>query len=420
MNRAVLFILISLWLVSGCISLSPEKERSAAPSPAQQYIAKGVALEQQDSLPKALEQYELALTVEPDNKLAADHKSRVVTELQDRARQHYENGLAFDEQGKYEAARKEYLAALQNWPDHKLAREKLSPGGVTKESSDYIVHELGPGESVSKLGLIYYGDLKAYPIIGKFNNMKDVTRVRIGDKLKIPATEAFPLASLQQKQQAYLDSKRAEKKLSGQPDTARTEYEQPLTEEKTAAPESEETQEEPAPEEKQAEPEPEAIPDIASKAPVSPAAPVSYDKALALFNKKKYAQAIPLLEAAQTEAPDNEAIKDQLFKSHFQLGLSRYDAEKYLAAKSSFESALSQNADCDKCPDYIKKCEDTFKEKHYNLGIHYFGKEQLEKAINEWTKVHQIDPGYKEVSANLKKAQMLHERLESIKKGSAQ
>ncbi len=59
---------------------------------------------------------------------------------------------------------------------------------------------------------------------------------------------------------------------------------------------------------------------------------------------------------------------------------------------------------CSQCRTYIKTCEDTYKEKHYNLGIHYFGKEQLEQAIKEWELVEKIDPGYKDVQSNLKKS----------------
>jgi tetratricopeptide (TPR) repeat protein len=73
---------------------------------------------------------------------------------------------------------------------------------------------------------------------------------------------------------------------------------------------------------------------------------------------------------------------------------------------------------CNQCRNYIKTCEDTYKEKHYNLGIHYFGKEQLEQAITEWEQVEKIDPGYKDVQSNLKKARTLYERLESIKQST--
>ncbi len=52
--------------------------------------------------------------------------------------------------------------------------------------------------------------------------------------------------------------------------------------------------------------------------------------------------------------------------------------------------------------------------------IHYFGKEQLKEAIDEWKLVKKIDPDYKDLAPNLKKAELLYERLESIKQGKAE
>jgi tetratricopeptide (TPR) repeat protein len=148
--------------------------------------------------------------------------------------------------------------------------------------------------------------------------------------------------------------------------------------------------------------------------------PISYDPAIKLFDKKEYAQAIPLFAAAQRGAPEDESLRKYLFDSHFQLGLIQFKAEQFLPAKSSFESALGYDVFCEMCPDYIEKCESTYKEKHYNLGIHYFGKEQLKEAIDEWKLVKKIDPDYKDLAPNLKKAELLYERLESIKKDKTQ
>jgi hypothetical protein len=44
----------------------------------------------------------------------------------------------------------------------------------------------------------------------------------------------------------------------------------------------------------------------------------------------------------------------------------------------------------------------------------------LEKAIQEWELVSEIDPEYKDVDDNLKKSRKLLERLEKIKKSKMQ
>ncbi len=419
----IMVMVFSVMLAAGCSSLPFKKAavpEAAAPEAGlvEQHIAKGENLESQNRFSSALEQYELALTIEPGNSSATQHKKQVLSILWNRAQDHFNKGMILDEQGKYDAARKEYLSALQNWPDHKQAKEKLTPGGVVDQTGDYITHTLAEGESVSKLGLIYYGDLKTYPVIGKFNNLADVTKVRVGQKLNIPVVKGISLAHLQQAQQEYINSRKVTapppSMMKGDAKEMEPPPEEPVETVKPDLPEY------PSPE-KEIEKEIETVIEPPEeKIALKETVPISYDPAIELFNKKEYAQAIPLFEAAQKEDPENESLRNYLFDSHFQLGLIQFKADQFLQAKSSFESALDYDVFCEMCPDYIEKCESTYKEKHYNLGIHYFGKEELKKAIDEWKLVKKIDPDYKEVAPNLKKAELLYERLESIKQGKTQ
>jgi tetratricopeptide (TPR) repeat protein len=433
----------------GCVASGPQKAQVLDQKPAEQvlveeYIAKGRAFEEKMSYSSALEQYELALAVDPENTTASRYKENVRQTLLQRAEEYYQQGLILDEQGKYSAAREAYLKTIQNWPDHIQAREKLLPDGIRDENTPSITHTLTYGESVSKLGLIYYGDLKTYPIIGKFNNLEDVTQVRVGKKLKIPVIPGMTLSDLQQRQTDYLASLEAEtagmEKLSGkriEPLPSASEIgSTDLTTQETSS--SGQTSQEP--QETGSLSHGKDISELSQPPSTDEALTVSieaavygekkpdkdtvdsdlYDQAMVLFNQKKYQQAIPLFEDLKKADSENDRFNRFLFDSHFQLGLIQFDSDQYLPAKASFESALSYDASCQMCPGYIEKCETTYKEKHYNLGIHYFGKEQLEKAISEWKRVADLDPEYKDVASNLKKAQLLQERLETIKKSTSQ
>ena len=438
-TKKILFaLLLSLSFLSSCVSQQTTKPQE--PNLVEQYITNGKAYEDQGQLQSALEQYELALTVDAKNVSALDHKKKVEATLYERARQHYEKGLALDEQGRYDAARRQYLSALQNWPEFTQAKEKLSPGGVSLGSDAYIIHTLLEGQSVSKLSLIYYGDLKYYPVIGKFNNMADVTRVRAGDQLKIPVLNGLTVEDLQKRYEAYMQERRESQTGPSQPEAvAPPEPTEPVAPtEPQASPQESESPDEPdtptqtyappeveeptAPEviEPSETPEPETVPaeEIAPEPVAPPEPPSNYDQAMALFQQKKYAQAIPLFKKAQADTPDNAEIGANLFESYFQLGLAQFKKEQYLDARQSFSSAVEYDDTCTQCRTYIKTCEDTYKEKHYNLGIHYFGKEQLGQAISEWEQVEKIDPDYKDVQSNLTKARMLYERLESIKQST--
>ena len=76
---------------------------------------------------------------------------------------------------------------------------------------------------------------------------------------------------------------------------------------------------------------------------------------------------------------------------------------EFLEAAKSFDAALENNPSCDNCSEYRVKSLDTYKEKHYTMGIHYFGKEQLTEAIAEWKLVRAVDPAYKDVGPQSQK-----------------
>ncbi len=446
----IVLIVFSI-LVSGCVSSSGSSKPKN--SLVREHIARGESLEKESRFSSALEQYKLALTIEPGNKLAEQRKKALMLMLWEKAQHHYQQGITFDKQGKHEAARKEYLSALQNWPDHTQAKKRLTPGGVTEESEKYIVHELKYGESVSKLGMIYYGDFKKYSVIGKFNVLSDVTKVRVGEKLKIPTIRGVSLSALQAKQAEYLKSIKTDGTESSQMSKSEIEpaaenksdieaepiQETEMVKEADSVKETEPAAEEapaeiemmtlqkeeqieeisqmPAAEEaQQVEDVLEETEQVAVEMPTSTAdASEQIQQGVELFEKKKYSESISMLSAAAQIDPDNKRLNNYLFKSHFQQGLIFFNSEKYLLAKDNFESALKYDQSCGKCPGYIVKCETTYKEKHYNLGIHYFGKEQLTKAIKEWKFVQKLDPEYKAVTPNLQKAEMLYKRLESIR-----
>lgn len=427
----VLFTLV----VSGCISSSNKANSIDA------HIAKAESLEKESRFSSALEQYKLALTIDPKNEIASQRKEKLQLILKKSAQAHYLQGLEFDKQGKYDTARKEYLAALQNWPEHKEAKEKLTPGNVAGDSKEYITHTLAYGDSVSKLGMVYYKSFKKHHIIGKFNQLKDATKVRIGQKLKIPVTESVSLKELKKRQAAYFEAKK-EKSVASKPVKQIKTQPMPVIEkeiktEPIPVPEKKiETQPMPA-QKKESKPktmplpkkdikeEPVSKPEEKTARVMQPPAvkekePDSYTQGVELFNKKKYPEAISFFLAAKETDPEDETLRDYLFKSHFQQGILLFNSEDYLSAKENFESALDYNKTCDNCPEYIEKCETTYKEKHYNLGIHYFGKEQLSKAIEEWKRVKSIDPDYKDVTPNLKKAILLNKRLENIKQSKTE
>lgn len=95
--------------------------------------------------------------------------------------------------------RAQLLARAQNEVKGLGANNKDTGGFVAKEeksrskketvlvaSDGEIMHEVKSGETLEVIAKKYYGDKSCYEIIKTANNIKDVRRVREGQKLKIP------------------------------------------------------------------------------------------------------------------------------------------------------------------------------------------------------------------------------------------
>ena len=361
-------------------------------------------------------------------------------------------------------------AAIQTDPGE--AAEPLSGEIITVKR--FIIHTVQPEETLSKLAQTYYGDLTKFDVIAKFNDIIDITSVRVGHKLKIPQVEGLP----------FLVEGKVEKTK-----TVSVPEDKPVTEveaEKTEAPKiitkpiSTEDQtanyRELGVELYQNKEYSDAIIELNKVLSVNPEdqtaqkymalayfekgrqsfdnkaysqaetefqASLKYNKncpdcrdyiqkieknrranlreeGIALYNEKKFKEAIAKFETVVTNDPKDSGAREYLGKSHFQQGLILFGKEDYLAARDEFRTALEYDKNCDQCEKNIQKSEDTFKEVHYDKGLAYFGDQKLADAIREWESVYALDPTYKDVNKNLTKAKTLYERLESIKRSKAQ
>lgn len=128
----IIIILVPLTLLlNGCVY--PNNAAKPNPVLADQYLKKGKMLELKGRLTEALEQYKLALAVDPNNALAAlrvKNLTRFFTLLADK---HFKLGAKYNSQKKYGLARIKLLTALKYRPNHQKAYKMLitmQPAGV--------------------------------------------------------------------------------------------------------------------------------------------------------------------------------------------------------------------------------------------------------------------------------------------------
>lgn len=458
-NKAVTVGFLFLFaVVAGCAQ-APTKPSADLPD---QYISKAQEFEARGDLVEALEQYKVALTVDPQNQLAKEKASQLESTLGELAEKHYQNGLAFHRKGEYNRARQEFLTTLRYNPDHPEAKKMLQEHVLEDQQvKGYVLHTIQPDESISMLAKKYYGDFKKFQIIAEYNQLEDATKVRGGQEIKVPVVEGIPFfakpediitVSGEIPKSSLTEVVLVKKFITHTVEPGESlsklalryygdykkfpiiaQYNQ-LDEnagvrvgQKIRIPEVEGVPFAAKPTE---EDERQAEMPVTSAAIEEPQTGEKEERELAavdqsanyrelgieFFNEKDYPAAISEFKKVLNVNPVDKTALEYISASHFQQGLVVFAKEDYLAARDEFKASLQYNAECEKCEEYIKKSEETYLEIHYNKGVSYFGDEKLAEAVQEWELVSEIDPEYKDVDSNLNKAKKLLERLESIKR----
>jgi tetratricopeptide (TPR) repeat protein len=379
-----IYIIVLMTSLTGCAFLGEKYSIGIFERPKERFfkesLRKGSEFEAKRDLVAASKQYKLAMTVNPSSQEAMEGHSRVSRQINKEAGEHYKAGLKFHKEGKYGRARQEFLIALRLRPEYPEVVNMLTSRKRIKIKK-YIVHTIKPGESLSKVAGMYYGDHDKFPIIAKYNNMTDATRVHEGQKIKVPEIEGVEFLVGRE----VVETEETAIAYSGFWDW------EAVSEGATGV------------EAHQVEQEPEE--EIA----------IYRDYGIDLYRKKEYQEALVALHLALNMEPHDKVTLEYAHKSHFYNAITLFDKEDYLQAKSEFEASFGYNNDCEECLAYIKKSEDLYKEMHYKRGMKYFGKEQLRRAIQEWERVRARDPKYKRVGYLIDKAETILKNIEKLK-----
>ncbi|MBT8339380.1 MAG: tetratricopeptide repeat protein, partial [Desulfatitalea sp.] len=194
MKRPIVYFiaLSAALLLAGCATTKSGTKAPPKSELTEKYVTTGQDLERQGDLPAALEQYKLALTVDPNHAAAKQHRDRLTDKLSKMADERYSLGMKYYRRGKYGLARKEFLTALKLMPDHAEA-SKMLVSKQPEKAINYVFHVIKPGESLSKVAKKYYGDHTKYTVIAKFNQIEDATKVKPGQRIMIPELQDMTL-----------------------------------------------------------------------------------------------------------------------------------------------------------------------------------------------------------------------------------
>ena len=380
--KVTIGLMVLLLLVLGCVPLKKSLRLFERPEDGllNAYLKKANDYERQADMTAALKQYQLAITINPSNKLAIQGRQRMQKALRSAAKAHYEKGLRYQKEGKYDPARHQFLIALRLRPDFTEAAEMLA-SRKRLEGRRFILHEIRAGESLSKVAKLYYGDYQKFPIIAGFNNLSDATEVKIGQKVKVPEIEGTEFLIGKEHimtEEQYLDDPR-------------------YWDWETSS----------------REPKRQELP--AEKEQIVEHVALYRDQGAELFRSEKYPEAIVEFQKVLSVYPKDKEALDYCYRSHYQIAQTLFKEQDYLQAREEFKATLRYNKECQECHHYIKKSETLYKDLHYKKGMKYYGNEQLVEAIEEWELVVGLDPTYKRLDYLINKAQTILKKLEEIK-----
>ncbi|MBI5580492.1 MAG: LysM peptidoglycan-binding domain-containing protein [Deltaproteobacteria bacterium] len=475
-SQAVFFAVFLV--IAGCTGSEVKKEDSVADKVKMTagYLATAQQQESKGELVEALENYKLALTVDPENQIAQGKRSEIEKKLSDLAEENYKAGLDLQRMGRYSQARQKFLTAVRYKPDYPEAVEMLKADRLDSQRVRlYFLYVIKPAEQLSHVAERYYRDYQKHYLIGAYNEVDDATKITAGQTIKVPVIEGLTcfvtpdeaaalskqrsgplppevmvvkgyathttrpgdtLAKLSEQYYGVKDKGDLIAKYNNLKETAGFK-----TGRKLLVPQlpgapflGSVSTETPTPEVPKGppaeikEPAPEMKPEPAKPAPAPvavPAAPVNQvggyrQQGIEFHKHQNYPAAIAEFKKVLNVEPKDPVSLQYISQAHFELGVKSFEQKSYLQAVENFKSSLAYNRSCDKCSDYIRKSEDSFKEEHYNKGLTSFQNEKLTDAIREWELVNALDPAYKDVSRNLQKARTLQERLDTITRSKPQ
>lgn len=133
------------------------------------------------------------------------------------------------------------------------------------------------------------------------------------------------------------------------------------------------------------------------------------------LESKNYEKALSIISNILEFDASNKEANDLANSSNYQLAMKLNDEKKYLDSLRIFNKVDREYQGVKKA---IFKIKETIKkevELHYKLGVKFFLKEELRKAIAEWEKTLALEPNHPQAKEDIKKTKHLLEKLNEMK-----
>jgi len=349
---------------------------STTPSPRAQLAAphreRAAELERDGSLRKAVDEWRIARTIDPDDAAAREGQTRVEAKIENLVTQRIGEARAALSRGSHVEAQRRLLAALALDPGNRTAMTILQ---TEVREPEFLVHTVRAGDTLAALAERYYGDRSRYEVIWETNQLPPNPRLVAGTTLKIPEIPGLPFARPTPRREAVAPPAPAPAPTPGtptRPDSVREE----------------------AP--------PEVNPLIA--------------EAREALDRSDYAAALGDVDKLLSGDPvhrEGQSLKKLVL---YRQGKAQIDQKNYDGSYKTLTTLARLQPDYEDVPKLLQQMKGRLVEQHYREGIRFYREEKLSEAIAEWKVVLDLDPQHANARKNIDQAERLLKGLEQRKK----
>ena len=347
----------------------------AAPAPAplspRQQLAAGrrdqaQRLERSGDLRQALDEWKIALTIDPSDAAAQAGRRRLETRLEQSVSERLGQGRDALTKGDHLEARRHFLAVLAMDPANQPAFSALQ--NDVKEIR-FVPHTVKAGETLATIAERYYGDRARSEVIWETNQLPPNPRLAAGMMLKIPEIPGVPFV---------------------------------LPELRPRPP-----------------PEAVARPDAPVTEPARPGATTETVEinpllvgAREALEKGEYQVALADVDrvlAGNAQNPDAAELKKAVL---YGLGKTQLGQRKYDESARTLTQLARLAPNYQDSPTLLRQARERAAQQHYAQGLQLYREEKLEEAIAQWKSVLEYEPEHTNAKKNIDQAERLLKNLQ--------
>ena len=351
----------------------PPTVQAPGPSPrallAAPHRERAQELERDGSLRRALDEWKIARTIDPDDAAVREAQRRLEGRIEGLVAERIGEARAALARGSHVEAQRRLLVALALDPANRTAVTMLQ---TEVRDVEFLVHTVRAGDTLASLAERYYGDRSRLEVIWETNQLPPNPRLVAGTTLKIPEIPGLPFARPTPRRDAAVPPPAATPATPTRPDASREE----------------------AP--------PEINPLVA--------------EAREALDRRDYVVALGDIDKLLNGDPANREGLGLKKLVLYRQGKDQLDQKNYDGSYKTLTTLARLQPDYEDVPKLLQQMKGRLVEQHYREGIRLYREERLPQAIAEWKVVLGLDPQHANAQKNIDQAERLLKGLEQRKK----